>query len=642
MKILFRIGLIMALFAVDLSAKIPVEKLFKKPDFSGFQLSPDGQYMAFLAPYERRMNLHVIELDSMKTTRVTNIKKNDIEGFQWVNDKRLFFQMDNNGDEWFGLFAVDRDGKNPVTIVEQLSSRDSNFALPRATFVIDRLEDQEDIVLVANNDRVAEYPDVYEMNVKNGRRKMILINPGNVVGWMTDNDGVVRAGVTRDLSKSDSVSFGMVYRKDDDEDFRVIEEFSEENPRVTFAGFHPDNQLMYVLMGKDGGPNALYNYDPATSTLGEKLLSDELFDVSGVGFNAVTDELMVASIDKDKPEFIWYEEEKAQIQEALDQANPDTINLLSSMSDDGTRIIAASYAGNKPTTYNLLKLDNGGLSMVPLGSSASWINPGEMAPQEPFTFAARDGLELRGYLYFPAGKERKNLPLIVNPHGGPNARDSYGWDPRVQFFTSRGFMVLQINFRGSSGRGLEFIKAGHKKWGDEMQWDVYDAVQWAIEQGYVDPKKIGIYGGSYGGYAVMSQLVQYPNLYNFGINVVGVVDLEEMLRKEKEISDFGFAFWQSRIGNLKEDIERIDRYSPTTHIEKLDDPVFIIHGVKDRRVPIKQAEILRSEMRKHDKEFKWLVKANEGHGFQKEENLFLEFNEIEDFIEPFMKKWGMN
>ncbi|MGB0371637.1 MAG: prolyl oligopeptidase family serine peptidase [Opitutales bacterium] len=633
---------ILFILCSSLLAKIPVETLFKKSEFTGFQLSPDGQYLAVLAPYERRYNIHVIELATMSINRVTSIKANDIDRFTWANNERLLFWMDNDGDEWFGMFAVDRDGKNPVTIVPQLNPRDSNFALPRFVAVIDMLKDQDDLILVANNDRISEFPDVYLLNVKTGRRKMVLINPGNVTGWVTDHDGVVRVGVTRDSDTSDAIKLGLVYRENEDSDFRVIEEFSAESPRVVPVGFNYDNKEMYVTTTVDGGPSQLFSYNPENSTVGEKILGDELYDVVGASFSDRSKSLIGATVERDKPDFIWFDEEKAQIQAALDQTFPDTINVLSSMSEDESKIVVTSYSGNQPAIYNLLKIENGALSIVPLGKSANWIESAEMSPQESFTFEARDGLMLQGYLYFPVGKERKNLPMIVNPHGGPNARDSYRWDPRVQFFANRGFVVLQVNYRGSTGRGLDFVKSGNKKWGDEMQWDVYDAVQWAVDKGYADPKKIGLYGGSYGGYAVMSQLVQYPDLYNFGINVVGVVDLEEMLRKEKTVSDVNFAFWQSRIGNLKEDREKIDRYSPTSHIERLDDPVFIIHGVKDRRVPIKQAEILRSEMRKHDKEYKWLVKADEGHGFRKEENRFLEFNQIEEFIGPFMKKWGMN
>ena len=625
------------------AARIPVETLFKKSEFSSFKLSPNGKYLAALAPHKSRANIHVIDLDTMAITRVTNIKANDVDWYSWATDDRLLFWMDNDGDEWFGMFGVNRDGSKPVTIVPQLNSRDSNFEVPRFVSVIDMLKDEDDIILVANNDRMAEFPDVYHLNINTGRKKRILLNPGNVIGWVADHNGIVRVGITRDSDVSDSVKLGLVYRSDEGGEFRIIEEFLEENPRVIPVGFTYDNKMMYVTKSsEDGGQAHLYLYNPETSTLMEKIAGDNEYDVSEVTFSDRSESLIGITIEKDRPETRWLDEEKSQIQAALDQVFPDTLNVMSSMSDDESRVVVASFSGNQPAKYNLLKLEGGGLSMVALGESANWIDASKMSPQESFSFTARDGLKIDGYLYFPVGKERKNLPMILNPHGGPNARDSFSWDPRVQFFANRGFVVMQINYRGSTGRGQDFIKAGNRKWGDEMQWDLYDGVQWAIEQGYVDPKKIGVYGGSYGGYAVMSQLVQYPELYNFGINVVGVVDLKEMLRYEKSRSDTGFAFWQSRIGKLDEDIELINRFSPSNHIARLDDPVFIIHGVKDRRVPLKQAEILRSEMRKHDKEYKWLVKGDEGHGFQKEENQIHEFNQIEDFIKPFMKKWGMN
>ncbi|MBC2607812.1 alpha/beta hydrolase family protein [Pelagicoccus albus] len=621
---------------------VPVETLFKKPEFAAFQVSPNGEYLAVLAPYERRLNIHIIELATMSFSRITAVKDTDIAGFSWITDDRLFFQMDNGGDEYYGTFAVDRDGGNPTTIMPMLSD-DASFSIPRYTRVIDLLDDQPDYVLVANNESRADYPDLYLLDIHTGRKKIFLSNPGNVTGWMTDQNGVVRVGLVRDTSTSDKIKGSFIYRSGPDDEFHQVFPYAEEDKwRVVPLAFDHDGKTMYVHARPDGAKvEGIYTFDPEAKELGEMILQDDTYDAGGVVVSDFTKKLAGYGINREKPEFIWVDEEKSQIQTAMDNAFPDTINSPSSMSDDETVMVYVSTSARQPAYYNLISLRGGTLKLTPLGYSREWIKPETQSEQEPYTFEARDGTILHGYIWFPPNSDRKNLPLIVNPHGGPNARDSYGWDPRVQFFTTRGFAVLQVNFRGSDGYGIDFVKAGHKKWWYEMQYDVRDAVQWAIDQGYVDEKKIGVYGGSYGGYATMAQLTKYPELYNFGINVVGVVDSEEMLKYEKATSDSAFAFWQSRIGKLKEDIDMVRESSPINHIEKLDDPVFIIHGVRDPRVPIKQAELLRTAMKKNKKKFEWLVKRNEGHGFRKEENVFTEFNQIEDFIAPFMKKWGM-
>ncbi|EDY81263.1 X-Pro dipeptidyl-peptidase (S15 family) [Verrucomicrobiia bacterium DG1235] len=621
---------------------VPVETLFKKPEFASFQVSPNGEYLAVLAPFERRLNIHVIELATMNINRVTGIKDTDIAGFQWITDDRIFFQMDNGGDEYYGTFAINRDGSNPVTIMPMLSD-DASFTIPRYTRVIDTLDDQPDFVLVANNEDRAEHPDIFLLNIHTGRKKIHLSNPGNVSGWITDHNGIVRIGAVRNEKVTDVISSGLVYRNSEEEEFRELVPYSEDEPKLSPLAFDYDGKTLYVSTRPKGEKTAgIYTFDLETKELGELIFRDETYDIGGVFVSDFTKKLSGYGIDRDKPEFVWLDEEKAQIQKAMDDAFPDTINSPTSMSDDESVMVYTSYSSRQPAFYNLISLRGGTLKLTPLGKSREWIKPETQSEQEPYTIEARDGTTLHGYIWFPPNADRKNLPLIVNPHGGPNARDSYGWDPRVQFFTTRGFAVLQVNFRGSEGYGYDFIKAGHKKWWYEMQYDVRDAVQWAIDQGYADEKKIGIYGGSYGGYAVMAQLTKYPELYNFGINVVGVVDTEEMLKYEKATSDSAFAFWQSRIGKLDDDIDMIRESSPINHLERLDDPVFIIHGVRDPRVPIKQAEMLRSAMKKKKKKFEWLVKRDEGHGFRKEENQFIQFNRMEDFIAPFMKKWGMN
>ncbi len=646
MRMIKRIVLLFSLAVISSSIYatpgVPVETLFKKPEFASFQVSPNGEYLAVLAPYKRRLNIHVIELATMSFSRITAVTDTDIAGFSWITDDRIFFNMDNGGDEFYGLFAIDRDGGHPTTIMPMLSD-DASFSIPRYTTVIDRLDDQPDFVLVANNEDRADYPDLYLLDIHTGRKKIYLSNPGNVTGWITDQNGIVRIGIVRDTSTNDKIKGSFIYRSGSEDDFHLVFPYAEEDKwKIKPLQFDHDGKTLYVHARPEEEKVAgIYTFNPETKELGDQILQDDTYEAGGVFVSDYTKKLAGFGINREKPEFTWVDQEKAQIQQAMDDAFPDTLNSPSSMSDDESVIVYVSTSARQPAFYNLISLRDGTLKRTPLGSSRKWIEPETQSEQEPYTIEARDGTVLHGYIWFPPNSDRKDLPLIVNPHGGPNARDSYGWDPRVQFFTTKGFAVLQVNYRASEGYGSDFIKAGHKKWWYEMQYDVRDAVQWTIDQGYVDENKIGIYGGSYGGYATMAQLTKYPELYNFGINVVGVVDTEEMLKYERANSDSAFAFWQSRIGNLKEDIDMIRESSPINHIDKLDDPVFIIHGVRDPRVPIKQAEMLRTAMKKNKKEFKWLIKHNEGHGFHKEENQFTEFNQIEDFIAPFMKKWGM-
>lgn len=620
---------------------VPVETLFKKAEFASFRVSPNGEYLGVLAPYERRLNVHVIELATMKITRLTNVTKTDIAGFQWITDDRIFFEMDNGGDEYFGLFAIDRDGSNPTTITPLLSD-DASFTIPRHTTIIDKLQDDPDYVLVSNNDRRADYPDVYLLDIHTGRKKIHLSNPGNVIGWMTDQDGIVRIGSTMKVEDDDTVKMSLIYRDGPDDEFEQIVPYEEDDPKFIPLEFDHDGKTLYVAA--DHGENdtkAIYSFDLNSGKIGDLIYGDETYDAGGVLISEYTKKLAGYVINRDKPEYIWIDQEKAQIHEAMNNAYPGTINEPTSMSDDETVMVYTSYSSEQPAFYNLISLRGGTLKLTPLGQSRRWIEPETMSEQEPFTFEARDGETVYGYMWFPPNSDRKNLPLIVNPHGGPNARDSYGWNPEIQFFTTRGFAVLQVNYRGSTGYGAEYLKSGYKEWGGKMLEDMNDAVDWMAEQGYVDKDKVGICGASYGGYATMAQLAFYPERYKFGINYVGIVDLAELLKYDKSRSDYVFAIMQNRLGHLDNDSQLIEEQSPISKISDVQAPVFIVHGIRDPRVPVKQAEILRRAMKKNGQDFKWLVKRNEGHGFRKEENQFTLYNEMEDFIRPFMKKWGM-
>ena len=262
-----------------------------------------------------------------------------------------------------------------------------------------------------------------------------------------------------------------------------------------------------------------------------------------------------------------------------------------------------------------------------------WINPEQMSQMQPIAFEARDGLTIPGYVTIPKDrKEGEAVPLIVNPHGGPfGVRDVWGFNPEHQFFASRGYAVVQVNYRGSGGYGRAFEQAGYGKWGREMQDDISDAVTYLVEEGIADPNRVCIYGGSYGGYATMAGLTFTPDLYQCGINYVGVTDVgllfDSMPRHWEPLKEL----MKVQIGD-PDDGAFMDSISPVAHVENIDDPILIVHGRRDPRVVIEHAEKLRREMRKMEKPFEWLVKGNEGHGFSKEDNRIELYTKMDSFL----------
>jgi len=273
------------------------------------------------------------------------------------------------------------------------------------------------------------------------------------------------------------------------------------------------------------------------------------------------------------------------------------------------------------------------------------IDPEQMAPMKPITFRARDGLMIQGYLTLPLGRDAKNLPLVLHPHGGPfGIRDSWGFNPEVQFYANRGYAILQVNYRGSGGYGDKFERAGWKKWGLEMQDDLTDAVKWTIAEGMADPERVVIAGASYGGYATMAGLVYTPELYCAGINYVGVVDIEELIPRGDSVSKERAYWYETRIGDLSkaEDRKRIRETSPVHFTDRIRAPVLMAYGKNDPRVRRSQGVDIEAALKKAGKTYEMIIEKEEGHGFRKEELSIAFFTKVDAFLKKYVPPPGGN
>jgi len=600
--------------------EIPVEDFFKNPEMSSFQISPDGKHYSYRAPWESRMNIFVKEVGSDSANRITEQTDRDISGYFWANDNRIVYLKDDNGDENFYLVAVDASGENLAPLTKEEGVR---------TQIIDDLEDDKDHMIVGLNKRNPQVFDPYRLNINTGEMELLAENPGNITGWMTDHDGKLRIATT-----SDGVSTSLLYRETEGDEFETILTTNfKESMSPQFFTF--DNKKLYASSNMGRDKLAIVVFDPATGKEEKVLYEDPEYDVTGLSYSQKDKKLIAASYTGVKQRYHFFDEEYKAMYDKLEAKFPDMEIYMTSTTDEEDRFIVRTYSDKSLGEYYLYDRASGEISDI--GDPSPWIDETYMASMEPVTYKSRDGLTIHGYLTLPAGltmETAKDLPVVVNPHGGPWARDTWGFNPEVQFMANRGYAVLQMNFRGSTGYGREFWEASFREWGKKMQDDITDGVNWLVDKGIADKDRVAIYGGSYGGYATLAGLTFTPELYACGIDYVGVSNLFTFMGTIPPYWEPFKEMMYEMVGNPEnqEDSLMLRSASPVFHADKIDVPLFIAQGAQDPRVNKDESDQMVEAMRERGVEVEYLVKDNEGHGFRNEENRFEFYRAMEKFL----------
>lgn len=607
-----------------------VEDFFRNPEFTQMKLSPNGEWVAALISVNNRRNIAVLSVDDNRAVAITDARRTDISDFYWITNERLAYLIDIDGNEAFGLFAIDRDGSNWDELV---GPEDGVQIFPRQVLLLDRLDDDPEHMLVTDNERRKLYPDVFRLDSHTGRASRVVLNPGYVSSWITDHDGVVRVGIGSTDDPRDLI-VQIVYRESENDDWRVLTEYDPfDDHGFTPLAFAADNHTLYVRSNIGRDTQALYTYDPESGTLGELIFGDDRVDIGDIDLSPRDDRLLAVSYELERPDVRAVDPDFAALREAIDAALPDTFNRVVSISDDEQRMLILSSGDTDPGSFYLL--DRGRAQLRFYAARMSWLAPEQLSEMHPVTFTARDGVTIHGYLTLPKAGAARKLPLILHPHGGPyGVRDRWGFDRHVQFLASRGYAVLQVNYRGSGGYGKHFMDIAWQQWGLAMQDDLTDAVRWAIAEGIADPERVCIYGASYGGYATMVGITTTPELYRCAVDYVGVVDLPQLYAywSASPIASGIESWFRRAIGDPRADRERLEATSPINNLDGLRVPLFVIHGRRDPRVPIAQAEALTRALRRREIEHEVLIENDEGHGFVKEENNFELYRRLEAFF----------
>jgi dipeptidyl aminopeptidase/acylaminoacyl peptidase len=603
-----------ALGAQGLPPLLDREVFFGDPEIASAQLSPDGQYVSFRRPHQGVMNLWVKGIDEpFEAARpVTAATDRPIPGYLWSRDSRyLLYVQDRAGDENYHVWAVDPSGAvdgaipEPRNLTPVEGARALIYSVPRS---------RPAVIMVGLNDRDASFHDVYQVDLSSGERTLLIENTEEVAGFFFDSSGNVRLGIrqtpgggTEMLTVADGRVAEQVYTCTFEESCGPVRA-------------HPDGRRVYLLTnrGADVDLARLVLFDPET---GEEVVVEQdpegQVDLAGAVFSDVSEELIATFYFGDRLRIYAQSQEFARDLERLRQGLPGGDVLPGSTTADERLMLVSVTRDVDPGSTYLYDRDSGEISF--LYRSRPEFPVEHMAGMEPIRYTARDGLEIPGYLTLPQGVEPRNLPLVVHPHGGPWARDTWGYDSFAQFLANRGYAVLQPNFRGSTGFGKAFLNAGNREWGTGyMQHDITDGVQHLISEGIADPDRIAIHGGSYGGYATLAGVTFTPDLYAAAIPYVAPSSLITLIESFPAYwRPFLEGTWYRRVGDPQDPEDRADLIarSPLTHVDSIRTPLLVVHGANDPRVTQRESDQLVVALRDRGIAVEYIVAPDEGHGF---------------------------
>ena len=594
---------------------IPMEDFFRNPEKSSFNISPNGNYIAYMKPWKTRMNVFVMEIITKKETRLTSSKERGIYGFTWLTNKRIGYVKDEGGNENIHFYAVNIDTSNEIDLTpfENVQTR-----------IIDDLEDDPNHILIGLNKRNPQIHDPYRINVNDGKMELIAENPGNISGWMTDHDGKLRIATT-----SDGVNTSLLYRDKESDEFKPILT-TDFKVSVVPLFFTFDNKNLYVASNRGRDKSAVFKFDLNNAKEEKLIFEHNEVDVSGLMYSRKRKVLTGVNYTVAKNEMIFFDTWREDLQQKLEEKLPGYEVVISSFSKDETKAVVVTYSDKSRGTYYFYDVDKN--KLAELGEVSPWLNEEDMSEMKPVKYRSRDGLVINGYLTLPKGTNGKNIPIVVNPHGGPWARDNWGYKSEIQFLANRGFAVFQMNFRGSTGYGREFWEKSFKEWGKSMQDDISDGVKWLIDEGIADPDRIAIYGASYGGYATLAGLTFTPNLYACGVDYVGVSSLFTFMESMPPYWELYRSMMYEMVGHPEKDKKLLASASPLLHIDKIKAPLFIAQGANDPRVVKSESDQIVEALKNAGIEVPYMVKDDEGHGFYNEENQFDFYREMEKFL----------
>jgi dipeptidyl aminopeptidase/acylaminoacyl peptidase len=612
--------------AAPAAVRIPIEAIGKRPFLEGPRLSPDGSLIAATVDVQGTPALAVLNLfDRSKEMLMINVGDNEIRWYRWAGNDKLLISLLLEGKYYGHDVRVSRllmyriSTRTPAAVGLKKQGVEGDDVLYVA-------EDGSYLLLAASRD-IESYPGVYRVDLDSLEMDLVEAPQTSITEWFADGDGVVRGGSGHALGR-----MKFIYREGADGEFRTLSNARMDDYDGEFETFHvlPSGRKGVVKTNALTGRFGVYEFDWATSEIGKPVFEHAEVDIEDYRMTEAGDSVEGVRYTDDRERVVWFDGEMKELQKEVDDALAGRVNWISSASRDRTRFIVWTGTASEPGQYYYYDRDAGKLSRVAMPYEALKGFP--LAPVRYVKFRARDGLEIPAYLTLPLGREAKALPLVLMPHGGPHARDTWEFDYWVQFLANRGYAVLQPNFRGSTGYGRDFLAKGFGQWGAGMQDDLTDGVSWLVAEGTVDPKRVCIMGGSYGGYAALMGAIRTPDQFRCAVSWAGVTDLDAMMRFDKNwMMPKGYRRWRDRIrGEEKVDLDTV---SPVNLTDRITVPVLLMHGTGDKRVPSRQAEVFVKAMKKANKPLEYIEFPDADHSLSKTADRVRFLTAVEAFLD---------
>ncbi|MGO9055248.1 MAG: prolyl oligopeptidase family serine peptidase [Streptosporangiaceae bacterium] len=596
--------------AVLVAELIPLPVLFGNPERVSPRLSPDGSQLAWIAPRDGVLNVWLAPVSAATgvdwdaATVVTDDTDRGIRQFAWAHDGRhLLYIQDSGGDENWRLHDVD---------LQTMQRRDlTPFDGVQTQLIAAERKFPTEILIGLNRDN-EQLHDVYRLDLVTGELAKEVKNPG-FVGWLADSQLVVRGA----FAPQPDGSFQLLVRDSADDDWRGLLAVPADDALTTEPiAFSADGGSLLATSSVNAETARLVRIDVATGSV-EVLCEDPEADVSNVRVHPDTREPQIVILEKDRSEYRVLDPSVADDLAAIRALHPGDPAIVDADDSDATWLVAFT---NDSGPVPFFSYDRAARRGQFLFEHQPGLSRFELAPMEPFSFISRDGLTLHGYATFPLGGDQADLPTVLNVHGGPWARDSWGFDPEAQWLANRGYLCVQVNFRGSTGYGKSFLNAGDREWGAKMQDDLSDAAAFAISQGWSDPARVAIFGGSYGGYASLAGAAFTPDIYRCAVDIVGPSNLITLIESIPPYWAPLISQFHRRVGNPETERDFLWSRSPLSRAESIRIPLLIAQGANDPRVKQAESEQIVAALEKAGIPHEYMLFPDEGHGFAKPEN----------------------